>query len=247
MKLKSADCMSTEFATKLDRRSQAIIKCVLTRIRVDEFAVFGYTTCNMEKLNPRVARSRNKLGDALCSLALERDYTTLTITEITKRAGVGYSTFFRHYKTVDELLTDILLTTMRDIRALLQDKESTYDEMVAFFTYVNAHPDRFRFYATLPDTHPDRVMMKEEASKLVVDRYEAAITSSVPLVVTVNHMVESSVAFLRWYLDQNDDRTPEQLASFYIDLILATAETKALSPRKGWHKRQTDVEIDRKS
>ena len=201
----------------------------------------------MKKLNPRVVRSRNKLWDALCSLGLESDYETLSITAITKRANVGYSTFFRHYKTVDELLTDAVQTTMRELGELLRDKESTYDEVVAFFRYVKARQERFRFYASLPESHPIRVMMKEEAIKLVVDRYQAAATSSVPLVVSVNHMVESSYAFLRWHLDHLDEHSPEQLASFFIDLIITTAETKALSPRKGWYQREIVEESDRGS
>lgn len=199
----------------------------------------------MEGLNPRVVRSRNKLGDALCSLGLERDYESLSITAITKRAGVGYSTFFRHYQTVEELLIDAMRTTMREIGELLQDQESVYDEMVAVFRYIRARQDRFRFYVSLPDTHPVRGIIKQEAVKLVVERYEAAETSSVPLVVSVNHVIESSHAFFSWCLDHIDDHSPEQLASFYIDLILATAETRVLSPRKGWYKQRSGEEINR--
>lgn len=200
----------------------------------------------METLNPRAARSRNKLGDALCSLGLEQDYETLSIKAITTRAGVGYSTFFRHYQTVEELLIDAMQTTMREIGELLQDQESVYDEMVAVFRYIRAHEDRFRFYVSLPDSHSIRdVFLKEEAIKLVVERYEAAETSSVPLVVSANHVVESGRALLSWHLDHINDHSPEQLASFFIDLILTTAETKALSPRKGWHKPRKDEESDR--
>lgn len=199
----------------------------------------------MNKLNPRVARSRNKLGDALCSLGLERDYETLSITAITKRAGVGYSTFFRHYATVEELLIDAMRTTMRELRELLQDLESVYDEAVAVFSYVGAHQDRFRFFVSLPDTHPIREILKEEAVKLVSERYQAAETSSVPLGVSANHMVESSFAFLKWHLDHINSHKPEQLASIYIDLIVTTAETSVLSPRKGWYKQKTGEESNR--
>lgn len=201
----------------------------------------------MKKLNPRVARSRNKLGDALCSLGLERDYTTLSITEITKRAGVGYATFFRHYKSVDELLADAARTTMRELEELLQNKKSAYDEAVVLFRYAKAHQDRLRFYASLPDTHPVRIMIKEKAIKLVAERYQAAETSAVPLVVSVNHMVDSSYAFLRWHIDHIDDYSLEQLASFFVDLIHTIVETKVLSPRKGWYKRESDEETNRDS
>lgn len=186
----------------------------------------------MKRINPRAALSRKKLGDALISLILERGFENLTVTAVRKRAQVGHVTFYRHYKTMDELLTDTLLNTMLDLAKLLRQQDTVYDETVALFRFTKEHQDRFRVYVELPDTHPIREVLKAEAVKIVIDRWEARVTSPVPLEVAVNHLVESSYAFLRWYLNHIDDHTPEEFADFYDQLILAGAEFKALSRRQ---------------
>jgi hypothetical protein len=105
-------------------------------------------------------------------------------------------------------------------------------ETVALFKFIREHQDRFRVYVDLPDTHPIREILKVEAVKIVVDRWEARATSPVPMEVSINHLVESSYAFIRWRLNHINDHTPEELADFYDELILAGAEFKAQSRRK---------------
>ena len=80
--------------------------------------------------------------------------------------------------------------------------------------------------------------MKAEAVKIVVERWEARVTSPVPMDVSVNHLVESSYIFIRWGLNRIDDHTPEELADYYDDFILAGAEFRALSRRKDRHGQQ---------
>lgn len=199
---------------------------------MDGATVFIYSISSMKQLNPRAALSRKKLGDGLVSLILERGFENLTVTAVRKRAGVGHVTFYRHYKTLDELLTDALMTTIQELAELLRQQETIHEETVALFRFIKEHQDRFRVYVDLPDTHPIRDVLKAEAVKIVVDRWEARVTSPVPMDVSINHLIESSYAFIRWHLNHINDHTPEELADFYDDLILAGAEFRALSRRK---------------
>lgn len=186
----------------------------------------------MKRMNPRAALSRRKLGDALVSLMLEHDYETPSITAVRKRAKVAHATFYRHYSSLDELLADTLMTTMRELAQLLREQATIYDETVAMFQFISDHQDRFRLYVGLRETHPIREVLKAEAVKIVVERWEARSASPVPMDVSVNHLVESSYAFIRWHLNNINEHTPEEVADFYDELILAGAEFKALSRRK---------------
>ena len=187
-------------------------------------------------MNPRAARSRKKLGDAIVSLLLEQGFeSSPSITAVRKRAEVAHMTFYRHYSSVEELLTDALRTTILDLAQLLREQETIYDLTVALFKYVQEHQDRFRVYVGLPDTHPVREMLKEESVKIVVEHWEAKGASTVPMDVLVNHMVESTCTFLRWYLDHINDHTPEEVADFYDELIVKSAESRTLSLRTDKH------------
>ena len=61
------------------------------------------------KVDPRVKRTRRLLRDALVSLILEKDFASITIREITERAGVAYITFFRQFESIDQLLMEVYL------------------------------------------------------------------------------------------------------------------------------------------
>ena len=57
-----------------------------------------------KKVNPLTLQSRQWLLDALLQLMKEKSYNEITIKELTKRAGLDRKTFYRHFKTKDELL-----------------------------------------------------------------------------------------------------------------------------------------------
>ena len=54
-------------------------------------------------LDPRIRRSRSALETALRELIAERDLSQISVSDITKRAGVNRSTFYEHYTDVHGL------------------------------------------------------------------------------------------------------------------------------------------------
>jgi len=59
----------------------------------------------MRKEDRRVRRTRELLHKALISLALEKNYDSITVQEVLDRADVGRSTFYTHFQSMDELLS----------------------------------------------------------------------------------------------------------------------------------------------
>ncbi|MEU6009418.1 TetR/AcrR family transcriptional regulator [Streptomyces sp. NPDC047453] len=61
--------------------------------------------------------ARNRLADAAFALFDERGYEQTTVDDIAERAGVGRTTFFRHYRSKEEVIFpdhDRLLELIRD-------------------------------------------------------------------------------------------------------------------------------------
>ncbi|MEP7763451.1 TetR/AcrR family transcriptional regulator [Sanguibacter sp. 25GB23B1] len=81
------------------------------------------------RTDPRIARTRRLLHDALLSLARERDLDTIAVADIADRATVNRSTFYQHYPDKETLLADALDEQARlagaDLSALLPLEEST--------------------------------------------------------------------------------------------------------------------------
>lgn len=57
-----------------------------------------------QKMDARVRRSRDALGDALVALIQEKPFDTITVQDVLDRAGVGRSTFYEHFSNKDDLL-----------------------------------------------------------------------------------------------------------------------------------------------
>lgn len=58
---------------------------------------------NGEKLDARVRRTQDALGDAMMELFQEKPWESITVQDVLDRAGVGRSTFYVHYKDKDDL------------------------------------------------------------------------------------------------------------------------------------------------
>ena len=60
------------------------------------------------KSDPRTLRTRDRLGDALITLMLERDFDSIKVQDVLDLAGVGRSTFYAHYRDKEDLfISDI--------------------------------------------------------------------------------------------------------------------------------------------
>jgi AcrR family transcriptional regulator len=60
------------------------------------------------KLDRRVRRTRDVLGDALVELMHEKPFETITVQQVLDRAHVGRSTFYTHFRGKDDLfLSDV--------------------------------------------------------------------------------------------------------------------------------------------
>lgn len=68
----------------------------------------------MRGMDPRIARTRRSLRDALFSLARERALDEISISDIADRAGINRSTYYQHYSDKDTLLAEALDAVIED-------------------------------------------------------------------------------------------------------------------------------------
>lgn len=64
--------------------------------------------CALEKLDPRVRRSRGFIEDAFRALLAERPYAEITVAEIASRATVNRATFYLHFEDKEHLATSMM-------------------------------------------------------------------------------------------------------------------------------------------
>ncbi|MFG6374217.1 MAG: TetR/AcrR family transcriptional regulator [Oscillospiraceae bacterium] len=84
----------------------------------------------------RVTRTKAALTAALFELLGEKDFSKISVTELTRRADVDRKTFYLHYQTVDEILEEFYEDSLRALRESI-DREGIFRtesvDMTAFF------------------------------------------------------------------------------------------------------------------
>jgi AcrR family transcriptional regulator len=86
----------------------------------------------------RIARTRLALRDAMLQLMPERGWDDLKIQEICERANVGRSTFYMHYCSKDDLLSESL-NDLRDALSVAVTEDSEQYQPLAFMNGLLAH------------------------------------------------------------------------------------------------------------
>ncbi len=188
----------------------------------------------MKNLDKRIVRTRRALADSLIALALERGYENLSIRMVTEHAGVGNRTFYRHYLSLDDLLKQVLTSAFQEYKERALEAQTPHAEVLALYTFIRDHPDVLRVYVNLPWQHPARQIILTEAARIVHSRYEQQNKTSVPLTLSIEHILQATNNLVAWYLDHLDSYTPEQVAVIHEVLILAALEQQAIYMRSDW-------------
>lgn len=95
------------------------------------------------------------MGNALLELMKEKPLAKITIEELTRKADVGRVTFFRHFKTKDELISYRLLEMYKEY--MLQLKDDSADGLSHGIHF-------FDFYRSTIDIHKMLIETKNESA-----------------------------------------------------------------------------------
>lgn len=176
------------------------------------------------KVDRRIQRTRNSLRDALMRLIEEKGYDEITIQDITDRANIARTTFYLHFKNVD----DLLFQTMRDM----------YEDLYAQSSYATATQD------LLPQSEADcdatdfehvgefaefyKVMLGERGSAAFLTRVRHYLAESVmeqslkqitdeaaanlPVEFVAHVLAGAHIAAIKWWLDTDMALPPQKMA-----------------------------------
>jgi len=182
----------------------------------------------VDKVDPRVRRTRRLLRDALVSLILEKDYASISIKEITARAEVAYITFYRHFESLDQLLTEVLEEGLRGLMKHIEtlakqsDTAALEAEGRLIFEYIGQNADLFRIL--LKSQSITRVRKRVVRNIAVIFQKSclplARSNSPLAIAITSNHIATSLLALIEWWLDNKMTPPPAQMGRVYKSLII---------------------------
>lgn len=178
------------------------------------------------KLDARVRRTRDRLGDALVQLLHERPFESILVQDVLDRAGVGRSTFYVHYRDK----TDLLLSDAEEFfehmaNTLMRQKEAS--ERVApvreFFAHV-AEAQKFLQALAGSDKIHDMMELGRGHFARAIARRLAALprTRALPparRIALAHAFAGALLGLMSWWIDQRMEATPEAMDELYHRMV----------------------------
>lgn len=195
----------------------------------------------MSNLDRRKERTLKKITEACINLMLEVGYDCISVRGLARRAGVGSSTFYRHFQDKDDLLLSVTLDAMQSFKDALAPAQSPREEAVLLFRYARRNPRVFLLYATLPPDSQARKAVRLVLADMVRERYRPRDSSNVIPDIAVNHICVAYTEVVMWYLNNLDRYSPEDIAEICGDLVVRTAVEVAFEPREEWLQRFSSI------
>lgn len=91
------------------------------------------------KIDRRVLRTRNALGDAMIALMQEESFDKITVQQVLDRAGVGRATFYTHYRDKDDLFFSDVEDFLQWISGMLKRQKADSRRLLPveeFFSHI---------------------------------------------------------------------------------------------------------------
>jgi AcrR family transcriptional regulator len=163
-----------------------------------------------KKLDRRVRRTRNRLGQALLELIMEKGYDDITIQDITDRADLNRATFYLHYSSKEELLLVTLEERFDELvgrfdqlsaeRPIWEDKQS----ILLTFQHVAENANLYKVLLSERGMgyliHRIVDYIAESSSKQLQDSLPQEATLNIPSSLISRHVAGSLFALLSWWV-----------------------------------------------
>lgn len=111
------------------------------------------------KKDRRIDKSKNALKEALIELMDEKEFKSITITEIVHLANLNRGTFYKHYPTQEDLLNELIEDILSDLVVSYREPYTTMEpfeigKMSSSSVKIFDHVERYsRFYTIISNSN----------------------------------------------------------------------------------------------
>lgn len=184
----------------------------------------------------RVRRTRKLLQKALIEVTIEKGFADVTVRDITERAMVNRTTFYRHY--LDKY--DLLSQYMEELSELIdsQDGEVTWADkpdqpsdqapagLVRILKHVQANAE---FYRVMLGKKGDPALCAESFRRFIDKQFRRMVPNDAPqsdpsrppIDLSVSYILHAGIGAIVWWLENDQPVPPEQVAVWLNQLSMA--------------------------
>jgi AcrR family transcriptional regulator len=177
----------------------------------------------------RIRRTRKLLMDALIALSLKHGYEQVSIMDITVRADVSYSTFFRHFPDKDALLRAMTQEAIDALNTMVRDVPMDQPTQVGklLFEHVEQHEALYRVIMSSSEGNRVVQSVNDSILQMVISGIQSRPNCAFPVEIVANHLVSGIMSLVRWWLEHHKPYPIAEMARIYAEMIIIPTERAA--------------------
>jgi AcrR family transcriptional regulator len=185
----------------------------------------------------RVNRTRRLLREALTALILEKGYDAVTIEDITRRADLGRTTFYLHYRDKEHLFLESIEQSADELAQRISQipAEMLFNEngegaglpITLVFEHAAQNADLYRAMLRSEGSIKATSRLRELTAQYALEFtrlwwQQRGLTGQphIPLEVIAQFFAASLLGTLVWWLEAGMPYPPRQMAAFFRRLVL---------------------------
>ena len=180
----------------------------------------------------RVRRTRKLLQRAFIELTIEKGFANVTVRDITERAMVNRSTFYRHYLDKYELLSQYfeelyeLIDSQEGDASVVDKPDQPPAGLVDLLKHMQMNAD---FWRVMLGKKGDpgfcaqsfRQYIEKGFRRMVPGEVAQADPANPPINLSVSYVLHAGIGAIVWWLENGQSYTPEQVAVWLHQLSMA--------------------------
>ncbi len=183
------------------------------------------------RADPRIERTRRSLLQACIELCGERDFQSLKVSDIARRAGVNRTTFYLHYEDKEDLLQRGLESALEEIAAYFRKRPAGVPEKdwlkVRIGHLFSLMAERRSFFRPLLSGTAG-VLTRERVERFIEEfflterlpRTTSRAASPTLYILCTRATVSVLTGLASWWLDHPEAAAVEEMTDFYIRFIV---------------------------
>ena len=181
----------------------------------------------------RIRRTHHFLQAAMIELIAEKGFEAITVGDLTGRAMINRTTFYRHYQDKYDLVAKIFEETANHLVEQMKplhkdprhmDTQNPPEIWIQFFEHVAEHARLYRAMLGKNGSSWFAARMREHTIKLMLERERLweqqggprpQIDPAIPKALPVMQLSHVLIGTIVWWLESERSYTPRQIATWF--------------------------------
>lgn len=200
-----------------------------------------YTNCllinggdDLEKLDRRITKTRLEIKEAFIALMQEKNFNELTVRDITERANINRTTFYKHYldkfdlldkyeteicKKIEETIDEVTMNSLKDTF----EKQISFLSLIKVYEYFN---EERALMKVLLGPNSDISFQEKIRQLLIRNMHERILTQvpleqlNIPLDILIMYVSSAHIGLIRYWLENNIQHTPTEMATILSQIMI---------------------------